>query len=730
MKFIAILLLFSLSLSSQHLSWERHRSLLPHKLFSFDADSIGNYFYTLDASQVVVHGNIFSKEERVYPRIKDIRFNPNKHHVEVFIDKGQRPIVEHTSSIYQFENNHFILDTIRKASWNYEQLKYDENGVLYKIDYKYIRKCENGLYSSISYPLAEFSDWIQAVFLFNTDSNYLVIGEYDSGKADIVQLNTETGQYRELVQINAPMPIVSHSILYKDGKFIIPTARDIIFYKDFGKTYESPLIDTAEQNRGIITALAAAKINGEILVRKGSKFYFSYDGLKTWIPAQAMNIGFPKGPISELVVWDSLHAAAVVADDCGHERLYVFNSPEFGWQEVHHPDHDNSNYFSINIDENQQMIAQVGTCGWFHKNPEDSVWMPIYTPASGSDLYEGYLRNYLITERKDFAYDFRTLYSTDDWGKTWDSIWTFSEGITGLNYFGNGHILVSVGYNGSGFFISRDYGLNFNFAGSTGDPNFPINNLKLDHNGVVVAVNRNGINNNFYYLDENTKSWKVDRRFINLNCRAFEFTEEGKYFLDIEYKGQRGIYSTFDFVNFYSVTEKLGYTFAYTFKYLGNHEVVINCYNHDGVRGVYFSKDGGTTLEDLTLNLPYMRDEIQYGTVSGFMLDKNRQLYLMMQSNGLFKLSRPLDPVKVNDQIKSTDGVHIYPQPVCSMLSFSMNIPGDKFDCRVLNLMGQVVLNPVIDNMKMSVSELGPGIYYLQLCTSDGRCWIEKFVKN
>lgn len=729
MKLIPFLLLFSFSLTSQQLSWERHRSIVPQLLFSFDADSAGNYFYTLDNSQVVVHGNVFSKEEIVYSRIKNIRFNPNKHHVEVFIDKGQEPIIEHSNSIYQFGGKQFYLDTIRKPYWNFSQLKYDENFVLYKTDYKYIRRCENGLYSNVSYPLAEFSDWIQKSYLFNTDSNFLVIGEYNSGIAEIVQLNTETGQYKVLVNIKAPMPKIDHSILFKDGRFIIPTEREIFYYRDYGKHFEAPLIDTAEQSRGLITALSAGKIKGEIVVRKGSKFYFSYDGLKTWVLSESMNKGFPLGQVTNLVLWDSLHAVAVVADDCGHRRLYVFKDVLRGWEEAHHPDFDNSSFLDLYIDENQRMIGNVFTCGWMFKDQQDSIWIPIYSPGPINNDYEGYLTNYLMTDRKDLAYNFKTLYSTDDYGSTWDSIWTFSEGITGMNYFGNGVVLVSTGYNGSTFFISKDFGQSFNFAAAAPYRDFPIHGFKLDHRGLIVAINRNGINSNSYYLDEKSKSWKIDTRFSNLMCRSFEFAIDGKYFLDIEYGGLRGIYSTYDFVNFYNITQKLGYTYAYTFKYLGNRELVLACNNYDGVRGVYYSKDDGESLIDLTWNLPFMRDNIQYGSVEGFLSDKDRQLYLWMRENGIFKLSNPLDLVGIKDLAESSDSIELFPQPVTNDLWFSFRRQIEDFQCRIFDMVGQQIVNPTIINNHIDVSQLTPGIYYLQFCEKSGKCWTVRFIK-
>ncbi|MEP7197532.1 MAG: T9SS type A sorting domain-containing protein [Saprospiraceae bacterium] len=728
------LILFSLlignTLLAQQKNWERIRSIVPIMLRSFDADSSGNYFYSMYHSPVVVLGNVFSLKQESFPRINEIRFNSFNNHVDVFIDKGQVPIVVHSNTVYIYRDDQFSIDTNRLPSGNFDQLRYDENSNLYALDWKYIFRKKNGLYSYDSKKLAEFSDWIQAAFMYNRDSNYLVISEFESNKADIVQLNSESGEYKVLVSIYAPMREVDQSLLYKDGRFIIPTDREIYYYKDYGKYYISPVIDSADQNLGKITSLTAGKVNGEIVVIKGSKFYFSYDDLKTWVQIGVLNNGFPKGFVKKLVVWDSLHAVSVVADDCGHDRFYIFDSSKNRWRQDYQPDYDNSDFSRFEVDENNNLIGQVFTCGWNFKNQLDSVWTPIYNPGKMIGNFEGYLQNYLITDKKDFGFNDYTLYSTEDYGKTWDPVQTFPNSIRSLNYFGEGYILLSTtSGNSYNFYASKDFGKSFNYLNSTSSDNFPIDRLMLDFDGNLIAPNFGSSSSPFFKLKEGSKNWTIDERFNNLKCRGFDFSEDGRYFLDIEFNGQRGIYTTYNFKSFNNITEKIGYTFAYTIKYMGNGELIFSTNNHDGIRGVYYSKDYGESIQDVTYDLPYFRDDIQFGSISEFYLDKERKLYLTMSDNGIYKLSNALTPVYVKDIEVNSMNIIIYPQPS----KFEINILTSKnilFDhYKIFDSIGKQIKSGKLENNQILINDLLIGVYTLQLIQDDKVLRISRIMK-
>jgi hypothetical protein len=125
-----------------------------------------------------------------------------------------------------------------------------------------------------------------------------------------------------------------------------------------------------------------------------------------------------------------------------------------------------------------------------------------------------------------------------------------------------------------------------------------------------------------------------------------------------------------------------------------------------------------------------MRDDLQFGSVGGFLLDKENKLLVRMRDNGIYKLAKPLDPVGVKDMTESFDSIKLFPQPVSNWLWFSSKSQLDGFQCRVFNLIGQQVLNPIIENNQIAVSLLTPGIYNLQLCGKNGNCWTGRFVKN
>ena len=421
---------------------------------------------------------------------------------------------------------------------------------------------------------------------------------------------------------------------------------------------------------------------------------------------------------------------ALVSDDCGLNRLYIFNNESERWNEIHHPDFDNSDFLNLVLDENSNLIGKVFSCGWNYLSPIDSVWSPIYTPGLVAGNQAGYLQNYLATERKDFGFNAYTLYSTDNYGKSWDSVRTFNQGITGLHYFGNGYILLHTKLNGYSFYISKDYGENFDYVTSSSIIDFPVHAFKLDFDQKLIATNPNTFNGSFYYLDEGSKSWKIDNRFGNLMCRGFEFAEDGRYFVDVEVNGLRGLYSTYDFKSFYNITDQLGYTFAYSFKYLGNGQLVFACNNQDGIRGVYYSNDYGVTLQDITYDLKYMRDDLQYGSVSGFLLDRDQKLIVRMNDNGIYRLSEPIASSSNKDLEDNNNTVFIYPQPVLDILQIQSekNFEFDHFI--ILNAWGKVIMRSRLDQNQIVLNTLTTGFYYLQLMNNNRVLWAGSFMKS
>ncbi|MEP7197202.1 MAG: hypothetical protein ABI851_11840 [Saprospiraceae bacterium] len=725
--FISMIAFLSASLCQSN-SWNKINTVQENKLITLCSDSKGNFYVSLNEVGRIAKVNIFtgSKElfekpiinkEQIYGMLLFTGYNDEIH-----------PILN--GNVYTYHNNTYIpvllSDGTNGKLSDPKTTYYNTLGESFSVDFSSVYKYTinwkinslNKLYFN------NYSANLFAPSFYVPDTNFILEYLPGSSKNNILNLNTNTAISIIVHSFDAPIKLGQFSILDRDGRFYIPTGQELYYFSDFGKNLIVPLIDTF--SNGYISAFARGRINKELVIIKGDKFYISYDDCKTWLKPISINKKLPQGRLTELVVWDSLHAIAVVMDGCTYEHLYFLDGRNREWKAFNYNLIDNLNLSEFEVDEKGNYLSVLNDCRRYVSIDKGLNWelIPRVNNIDNQSFPTDYTY-YQITEKKDLAFYKDSLFTTDDYGKTWKGISKLPPKTKRMIYLGNGKFLIKSEpiLPNAQYYMSYDYGQTYELKFIDQGNQFDSNIFELDHNNNLISYSYI----NYFISMDDGKSWNIDDRFQGREIRHLEYSNDGTYYMTTKINNIFALYSTNDFINFKNLTSGLGQFFNITFNvHKLQNKIILETYNKPDEFKLYYSEDSGNQWNQINYDIANKRSDDRIALVNFSYLDTKNQLLICLANDGLYSLSNPL--IGAFD-INQNNSIQISPQPVSEFINLAYDDAIHLDNYWIYDSQGRSIRHSDLNHKQISIQTLTEGVYILQLLDGNIVSWTGRFVK-
>ncbi|MEP7196626.1 MAG: T9SS type A sorting domain-containing protein [Saprospiraceae bacterium] len=690
-------------------------------------DSKGNYYVTNSNVSLILKANIYSGQ--IESLSKPILNNQQANYVRLFSGHDEEFFAFLDGVVCTYKNNNFepVLLPGGKIGMAQEPMYLAVNSLsnMFEVGLYYIYRYDtNWNLHALTKLYNNGNAYIYAPSFYVPDTNFILEDDFSSGRKNIINLNTTTGAKNNILEFNAPIQQGKFAILERDGRFYIPTSQELFYYKDFGKELFVPDIDFSSGN-GYIEALTRGKINKELVIYKGGKFYISYDDCKTWVGTGAMNSNFPKGRINQIVVWDSLHAIAVVTDECVYDHLYYLNGNNKSWKSFYEEKIDNLDLTYPGSYQNGDMLALINSCNLASSSDQGATWNLFSTlKVNGSSTYYG---NFIHTEIGDYNFVRDTLYLTTDYGKTWVNAANLPDSTRRLDYLGSGKFFITTDtFIGNGtyneYYISYDYCKTFQPKFLDLNNRLFMSKFSSDHNNNIL--NYKG-GNGYYLSTDDGASWNQDPRFTTLIFNL-EFTKDGEYFMTTKRNKINSLYSTKDFINYIDLTAGLRPYSKITFDLLDENQLVVATYDKPDVFNLYYSSDRGSNWQKINYDIDVKRSEDRLALVNYFFLSKNNEFFMSLANDGLYKLSGTIATSNISEDLE----INIFPQPAMEYIQFgNLEFSNERY-ARITDLLGRELSYTRMESNILSVASLISGVYMVELVDNNKIIWTGKMMKE
>ncbi|MBK7812450.1 MAG: T9SS type A sorting domain-containing protein [Saprospiraceae bacterium] len=724
---ISFCIMFSLAacfLNGQANTWNKIQTTHQNNLNITCVDSKGNFYVSNLNVNRIAKVNIYTG--KVDLLAKPTLGNQQIQGVSLFTGFNEELYVLINGDAHTYQNNQYnpvLLPNGKNGSVGDPRLTYlNALGDMFTVEFNHCYRYDtNWNLNSTTKIYYSGNAKLYAPSFYIPDTNFIL--QTEGSQIEIINLNTRNGACDTVLQFNAPINEGKFAILERDGRFYIPTAQDLYYYKNFGKELFVPLIDVFTGN-GYIKALTKGKVNQELVIYKGNKFYISYDDCQTWLNPEALNKNFPDGRIKEIVVWDSLHAIVVVTDICYYDHLYYLDATNKSWKSFFKEEINNLDMTEFGVYENGDFSTLINVCTWAVSSDKGSQWNLI-TPLTVKNSSPNY-NDFIHTEVGDFAFLRDTLYSTIDYGKTWVSVSKLPNRTKAIDYLGDGKFLITsdtlFGRPYQKYHISYDYGRTFNFKYFDLTEKLSDFQFTVDHNQNIL--NYQG-SSGYYISTDDGASWNPDLRFGKKLIWQLAFSKDGEYFMTTKINNKYSLYSTRDFVNYKDLTEGLRPYFKITFDLISDDQLFIATYDYNDIFHLYYSPDRGHSLQSIDYDIGQKRSEDRTALVNNFHLDKNNELYMVLANDGLYRLSGTIS----TKNTFNTLSIQLLPNPATDLLRLSTTADLSSHTVKIINLFGQNMETTILQNNTISTYHLTPGIYFLQLLQGKKIVWSGKFVK-
>lgn len=544
--------------------------------------------------EITKYGTVLKNYE-----FNDFFYNPNTSlYKDVFYDDQNTLFIRYYSSgnsLYTIDKTNSKKILIKDYLVYLDKVKWDKNGIAYS----------NG-FSEVSIFTADWSKekviymptmkqtYVGDIFPYETSHNYIVVKSFKDN-VYLYNLNSQTEKINLVWNENVFVPQNKY-IVTPSGTFIYGDANGL--YKNEGQGFSNIDFDSTVREANIKRVSFDKKNN--VIIQSNKDFYWSSDEGLSWIKLSKFHTDLN---ITQIEVYDSSFAVALVTDQANHQDVYVINQDNSSWNKLE------INY-SIRCMTN---IIEANNGTLFANDDEDNGvgvllksynqgrnWEPVQ--FDGKEIFSVFNKNGVLfgtsRERMHIVYP---VISKDN-GETWQNVAMPYKELRFFEQF----TIVPINNKFLAFFSndaldtlivlqSIDDGANWNYL-------YKLNQSKT-HPVKWKAIDRN---DNIYdwifqdssvYVSKNYgETYEIDHRFDSFNhINNVYFNADGSAFIigNMNASYDNKLFKTTDFIHF----DSLDVPFMMYFLFL-NTDYYPFVFAASFDKGLWYSRDGGTSWQD------------------------------------------------------------------------------------------------------------------------------------